>query len=153
MHFCRTPVSFLILILLFLPAAGCKVKTPVIRIESPEAAISPLLIGVASVFMKIVNSGGADDLLVNARAEVQGTITELHDIQDGKMVRVESIAIPSDSTVLLRPARHHIMILKLPADLKEGSEFSLVLIFKRSGEKRLRLPLQSFSPGRERLHK
>lgn len=152
MYLSLIPAPVLVFVLL-LSAAGCKEKTPVIQIESAEATISPMLVGVASIFMKIVNSGGADDTLVAARTEVQGTITELHDIRDGKMVKVESIAIPPDSTVLLRPARHHIMILKLPADMKEGSQFSLVLTFKRSGEKRLPLQLQPFARSRGKLQK
>ncbi len=149
----RRSISIPLLFLLFLTVSACKEKTPLIQIEAPEAAISPMLFGVASVFMRIVNSGGADDELLSARTELEGTITELHDIVDGKMVKVERIPIPADSSVLLRPARHHIMIFKIPAALKEGSDFSLVLTFKRSGEKRLRLPLQKFSPGRRPLQK
>jgi copper(I)-binding protein len=130
-------------------AAGCRERGPAIRIESPEAAISPMLVGVASVFMRIVNTGGGDDVLLGARADVSETITELHDIQDGKMRKVESIPIPADGTVVLRPARFHIMIFKLPKNAREGYAFDLLLKFKKSGEKRVPLRLASFAPGRK----
>lgn len=132
-------------------AAGCKERVPAIRIESPEAAISPMLVGVASVFMQIVNTGGGNDVLLGARADVPGTITELHDVQDGKMMRMESIPIPADSTTVLRPARFHIMIFKLPKNAQEGYAFDLMLKFKESGEKRVSLRLTTFAPGRKAL--
>jgi copper(I)-binding protein len=137
-------------LLVSLSVAGCKAGPPVIEIESPEAAISPMLIGVASVFMKI-NNTGSEDTLTSARADIEGTVTELHDIKDGKMTKIDSIAIPPDSTVVLRPARFHIMIFKLPKTVKEGDHFRLLLNFKKSGEKAVQLQLTKFSPGsRER---
>lgn len=139
--------------LLAFAAGGCKERVPVIRIEAPEAAISPMLVGVASVFMRIVNTGGGDDVLLSARADVPQAITELHDIQDGKMVKVESISIPADSTTVLRPARFHIMIFNLPKNVQEGYSFDLLLKFKKSGEKRVSLQLASFAPGRKGLKK
>jgi copper(I)-binding protein len=124
---------------IFLPA--CESGPPVITIEAPEAKTSPMLIGVASVFMEIRNAGTGGDSLIDASAGIPGTITELHDMEDGKMVKVDAIAIPSDSTVMLRPAAHHIMIFKIPRNFQEGHEFSLTLTFKKSGEKTVRLVL------------
>ena len=56
------------------------------------------------------------------------------------MVKVDSIDVPADSQVVLRAARQHIMIYKMPKDIKEGSHFDLVLTFKRSGEQNRSLP-------------
>lgn len=124
--------------------AGCPSGPPVIVIEAPEAKLSPSLSGVASVFMTINNTGGTDDLLMDARAEVAGAVTELHDIQDGKMVKIASVPVPAGSRVVLRPARHHIMILNLPKEAKEGFAFQLALSFKKSGQKILPLTLQNY---------
>ncbi len=126
---------------------GCKAGTPVLAFESVEANRSPVLVGVASVFMRIENSGGADDSLVSARIDVPGAIAELHDIRDGKMVKVESIEIPARNSVVLRPARQHIMILNLPKDVKDGFRFTVTLSFKKSGEKQLPIELTPFTPG------
>lgn len=124
---------------------GCKTGDPVIAIESPQAALSPMMLGTGSVFMKILNTGTADDILLNAHAEISSSITELHDVQDGKMVKVENIRIPSASAIELRPGSLHIMIFKMPKDVKEGYEFSLVLNFKKSGARTLRLKLTSYA--------
>ena len=126
---------------------GCKAGVPQLRIEAVEANRSPVLLGVASVFMKIENSGGSDDAIVAARADVPGSIAELHDIRDGQMVTVDAIEIPAATTVVLRPARHHIMILNLPKDAKEGFKFTVTLTFKKSGEKKVPLELTPFTPG------
>lgn len=135
-----SPVFFLL--------AGCKASVPAIEIESPEAAVSPMWVGVASVFMKIVNTGGGDDVLVDARTDIPGTVTEMHDIQDGKMVKVESIPVPANGSVVLRPAKFHLMIFKMPKTMKAGSEFNLSMSFKKSGEKVIPLQLTTFAPGR-----
>ncbi len=94
--------------------------------------------------MKINNAGGAGDTLLNASAEIPGTVTELHDIQDGKMVKVGSIAIPAGETVMLRPARHHIMIFKLPDNAGEGYNLTLLLTFQKSGGMKIPLKLKNF---------
>ncbi len=137
--------------MLFLITAGCKERTPSISVDSPEAAISSAFVGVASVFMKISNAGGADDTLFSASAEVPGTITELHDIQEGKMVKVDKVGIPAGETVTLRPARHHIMIFKLPKDAGEGYAFTLLLSFQKSGSIKIPLKLMKFTARRPPL--
>ena len=68
----------------FFLQAGCKEGVPVIAIESPEAAVSPMWVGAASVFMKIMNTGRGDDVLVGARTDIPGTVTEMHDITGWK---------------------------------------------------------------------
>jgi copper(I)-binding protein len=128
---------------MLLSLCGCESGPPVVSIESPEAKISPMLVGVASVFMNIRNAGHGGDHLIDARVDIPGTITELHDLEDGKMIKVDSIAIPADSTVLLRPAGQHIMIFKIPGRIREGAEFRLVLTFKKSGKKTVPLVLEA----------
>ncbi len=128
-------------------AGACKAAVPQLRIESVEANPSPALLGVASVFMKIENSGGADDALISARINVPNAVAELHDIRDGKMVKVDSIDIPAGTSVVLRPARFHVMILNLPKDATTGFKFSITFTFRKSGDKTFPLELTPFQPG------
>jgi len=118
---------------------GACSRVPHIEVEKPEARLSsvPLLGGVCSVFLRIENSGNGDDKLVSARVDIPGTITEVHDVKDGKMTKREEIPIPARSTVELRPGSLHIMVFKLPKDMRIGNEFTLRLVFERSGEKRV----------------
>jgi hypothetical protein len=113
--------------------SGCKQGVPVVTIESADAKLSPMIVGSGSIFMKIVNAGGGDDMLVAARAGIPGAVTELHDVKEGKMTKIENMRIPSKSTVVLMPGSLHIMIFNMPKEVKEGSQFSLALTFKKSG--------------------
>jgi len=88
--------------------------------------------------MKIDNAGNGDDTLLGARADIPGTITELHDVKDGKMVKREKISIPAKSVVELRSGGPHIMVFKIPSDMRdESQEFTVLLAFEKSGEKRV----------------
>ncbi|MCL5024633.1 MAG: copper chaperone PCu(A)C [Nitrospirae bacterium] len=115
---------------------GCS-RFPQIHIENPEARLSSTMVGVCSIFLTIENSGNGGDSLVGARVNIPGTVTELHDVKDGKMVRREKISVPAASVLQLRPGRRHIMVFKIPEDIKESHEFVLALTFEKSGEKQV----------------
>ena len=133
------------LIVSLLGGAACSSGAPQIVIEEPEAKLSPVILGVVSVFMKIVNSGDGDDRLLSARTDIPGTMTELHDEEDGKMKTVTSMDIPANSTRVLRPGGQHIMISKLPRTMQTGSELRIVLTFKRSGERTMLIKLTEYA--------
>ncbi len=114
--------------------AGCS-GTPLIRIDAPEARLSPMLAGVCSVFMTIANRGDGDDALVEARAEVPGAVTQIHAVRDGRMVESKKLVVPAGGALELKPGSLHIMVFNLPKDSGAGFEFTLHLRFQRSGEK------------------
>ncbi len=116
-------------------------RSPQIVIEAPEARMSGVLVGVCSVFMRIVNSGDGGDDLVEARVDIPGTVAEIHDMEDGKMRRRERIHVPARSTAVLRPLSYHIMTFKMPVDMKEGYEFALHLRFEKSGERTVQVKI------------
>jgi copper(I)-binding protein len=77
-------------------------------------------------------------------------VIELHDVKDGRMVRVEKIVIPSGETTDLRPGSHHIMIFNMPRTVREGSELTLTLRFERSGEKQVPVRFEKERDARSR---
>jgi copper(I)-binding protein len=126
-----------VLVLTFIPAgSGCRSGEPSLGIESSQALLSPMIIGSGSVFLNIVNSGNGPDKLTGARVDLPGTLTELHDMHDDKMVRTDYIPVPP-GTLRLRPAGPHIMIFRLPKDKREGSVIPLILFFEHSGQKKV----------------
>jgi copper(I)-binding protein len=133
------------LCLFILSGTGCDKGTPALAIEEPQALLSPMMLGVGSVFMTIVNNGNGDDALVAARTDMPGTITELHDVKDGKMANVEKIPIRRNSTVTLRPGNFHIMIFKMPKDVKAGDRMNLTLSFALSGDRTIPLELRKYA--------
>ncbi|RJQ23232.1 MAG: copper chaperone PCu(A)C [Nitrospiraceae bacterium] len=120
---------------------GTSPAVPLIRIEAQEAILSSVIIGSGSVFLKIVNEGEGDDNLTGAEVNIGGTLTELHNVKNGKMVRAEKIHVPAKTTVELKPGGLHIMMFRIPEDMKEGNEFILYLKFERSGKKEVKVRL------------
>jgi len=139
----RTIRAFLVVSLL--GGAACSSGAPQLQIEEPEAKLSPVMLGVVSVFMKIVNSGNGDDRLLSARTDFPGAMVELHDEKDGKMTTLASMDIPANSTLVLRPAGKHIMLFRLPRTMQAGSELRVILIFKRSGERTAIMKLTNYA--------
>jgi copper(I)-binding protein len=119
-----------------LPAVGgCSAGSPSIEIKGQEAVLSPAIKGVCSVYMSIENSGDGDDILLTSRADIPWTMTQLHDVRDGKMVRREKIPVPARGVLKMKPGSLHIMVINLPKGTGVGYEFTLRLVFKKSGEK------------------
>ncbi len=125
-------------------------RTPLISVQDQQAMVSPALLGVGSVFLKIDNAGRASDVLLGARVSIPGTVVEIHDVRDGKMVRIEKLSIPSRGTVELKPNGLHIMIFKMPRSMKPGQQFTLFLTFEKSGEKQA--PVIFSEPGARHAH-
>jgi copper(I)-binding protein len=114
--------------------AGCS-GVPRIEIDGPEARLSPALVGVCSVSMKIANKGNGTDRLIRASVDVPGAVAEIHEIRNGKMVRSDGIRIPAGGSLVLGPGGPHIMVLNLPGDAGVGRELTLRLVFEWSGER------------------
>ena len=148
-HVRRTFVPALFLALLAhgsLSIAGA----PEITVTEQKAVLSQMIVGAGAAFMKIVNAGSGDDILASARTDMPGTIVELHYFEDGKMTQRKNFPIPAKSTVLLRPGDLHIMFFKLPKSVKEGSPFTLTLVFEKSGE--MTIPLRFTTPSFSSSH-
>lgn len=148
-HVRRTFVPALFLALLAhgsLSIAGA----PEITVTEQKAVLSPMIVGAGAAFMKIVNAGSGDDILASARTDMPGAIVELHYFEDGKMTQRKNFPIPAKSTVVLRPGDLHIMFFKLPKSVKEGTSFSLTLVFEKSGE--MNIPLHFTTPSHPSSH-
>jgi periplasmic copper chaperone A len=127
-----------VLAVLVIVDAGCTSSPPQITIEDQYAELSPLFIGSGSIYMMIRNSGGRDKL-VGVAASLPGTVIELHDVRDNRMVRIEEVPIPARDIFAFQPGSLHIMIFNMPKTIQKGSELSLTLRFQRSGERTVRV--------------
>lgn len=132
----RRVVPFLFLLALSAGAEGCAGGEPRIEIAGQEARLSSMFGGACAIFMDIRNPGTGGDVLLDARVDVPGAITELHEVKDGRMVRREKVAVPANGSVALKPGGLHIMVFNLPRGVGAGAELTLHLRFERSGEKR-----------------
>ncbi len=106
-------------------------------IGDPWARATPPVAPVGAGYLALHNTGGDDERLLSAGAEVAESV-ELHThiMEDNvmRMREVESIEIPAGDRVLLEPGGLHIMFIGLKAPLVAGETFPLTLIFEKAGE-------------------
>jgi len=94
------------------------------------------------VYLTIRNEGGKDTL-TSARIDIPGASAGIHEMRGGMMIITNALKIPAKNTVELSPMGSHIMINNMPIAVKDGSRFTLTLVFARSGE--IQVPVQ-FTP-------
>ena len=103
----------------------------------------------AGAFMKIENSGSADQL-VSASSPAAGEV-QLHQMsREGnvmKMGQVKDIAVPANGSVDLKPGGYHIMLMNIKAPLKAGETVPVKLKFAKAGEVEVKLPVNAVGSG------
>ena len=130
-------------------------KLGAINIAHPYARATSSGQSMGGGFLKLENSGGADDTLLSAGAEVAKAV-ELHLMSmEGDVMRmrqVEGIALPAGKTVELKPGGLHIMLMGLKAPLKAGDSFPLKLKFEKAGEVTVNMTVEAAAAGAGGMH-
>jgi copper(I)-binding protein len=134
------PVMAVLMAVLF---TGCKGSQPRLAIENVHAEYSPAMRDEAAVYLTIRNEGGKDTL-TGARIDIPGALAGIHEMRGGMMIITNALKIPAKSTIELGPMGSHIMLNNMPGAVKEGSRFTLTLVFARSGE--IRVPVEFVKP-------
>jgi len=126
-------ITHLILTALFvITLFSCSQGKPEIAVNEVKLMPSPVMIGSASSFMTVANSGTGDDTLTGCSLKGYASVKcRLHDVIDGKMKHIEKIDIPSGSSVQLKMGGRHLMFSGLPEDI--GNEVTILLNFRQSG--------------------
>ncbi|MEN3034418.1 MAG: copper chaperone PCu(A)C [Aquificaceae bacterium] len=104
-----------------------------------------------AAYMLIENKSSQPDKLLQASSPVAGT-TELHETVDGKMRKIQSIEVPANSKVELKPGGLHVMLIDLKNPIKEGDKVDLTLKFEKAGEVKLQLPVKKGGGGAHHSH-
>lgn len=96
----------------------------------------------AAVYVAINNKGSADDRLVGAFTD-RAALTMVHQTEmvDGvaTMRMAGEINVPAGERIEMVPGGTHIMLQGLRAPLKTGDSFNLVLKFRKSGDRRVKV--------------
>ena len=91
---------------------------------------------MTGAFMEIKNKGAADKL-VSASSDA-AKVTELHasDTSNGVMTmrKVDTMDIPADSELKLKPGGYHVMLIGLTRPLVAGEKLPIKLKFEKAGE-------------------
>ena len=124
-------------------------KVGAIKIENAYVRATAPGQPAAGAFMKIDNSGAADQL-VSASSPAAGEV-QLHQMSmEGnvmKMGQVKDITVPANGTVDLKPGGYHIMLMNIKAPLKAGETVPVKLKFAKAGEVEVKLPVNAVGSG------
>ena len=124
-------------------------KVGAIKIENAYVRATAPGQPAAGAFMKIENSGSADQL-VSASSPAAGEV-QLHQMSmEGnvmKMGQVKDIAVPANGSVDLKPGGYHIMLMNIKAPLKAGDTVPVKLKFAKAGEVEVKLPVNAVGSG------
>lgn len=92
---------------------------------------------ITAAYMNIENNGSAEDTLKSASSKVSKSAeihkTSVDDKGVAKMEMVESVQVPSGSTVKLEPGGMHIMLIGLEEPIKSGDKVEVELVFENEG--------------------
>lgn len=143
----KTLAAMLALALGALPAARAQiaVEAPWVRATVPQQQTT-------GAFMQL--RAAQDRRLVAASSPLTPTV-ELHEMSlQGDVMRMREIPfleLPAGRTVELRPGSHHLMLLNLKAQVKEGQSVPLTLVFEgRDGQResvQVQAPVRALSHG------
>lgn len=124
-----------------------------IMVMEPAARAS---IPNGAVFMKLINEGTQDDVLLSAESEVAEAV-ELHESKMDEnevmqMSPVPNIPVPAGETVTLEPGGLHVMLMGLKEELAAGDKFSLTLNFEEAGSQTIEVEVSDSLMGQQMKH-
>jgi copper(I)-binding protein len=105
------------------------------RLETRDVWVAEPLPGrdMSAAYLIIANEGDTDEVLVSVASDIAENI-ELHKMEhhDGmmRMMRVDSVDVPSNGEVELKPGGLHIMLIGLTRQIKAGDTVELTLHFE-----------------------
>lgn len=102
-----------------------------------------------AVYFNVRNLGDKPDRLVGvqtSRAEIAEMHTHVHTGEMMRMERIDSVEVPAGGDVAFKPGGNHVMLFKPNTPLAAGETFPLTLIFERSGEMTVDVPIQDGPP-------
>ena len=97
-------------------------------------------------YLKIHNTGTADDQLIGARSDAAQMVEVHRSSMDNGVMRMSPagpVPVPAGGDVALEPGGLHIMLMDLPGDLAEGSKIDVTLVFEAAGDVPVQVPVRS----------
>ncbi len=93
----KRPIFTYMIVMLSLIIMSCDAGgKPDIAVKDARFVPSKMMIGVTSVFMLIENNGNGRDTLTGCSVkELASARCEIHDVQDGKMIKIKKVKIPA----------------------------------------------------------
>ena len=119
---------FVLLLLFFPPEDKIKIKDAWMRPSSEKMA--------SALYFTIQNTGETADTLVKVDSDIAERV-EIHETySEGELMgmrKVDMIIVEGKSSFELKPGAHHVMLMKLKRNIKDGDQAEFVLHFKQTG--------------------
>lgn len=135
----------LLIIATCLLAAMAHAEIPGLKVGNAWIAEAPPVSKVMAGYMRISNSGAQSIVIQKAMSERYSSI-ELHETlnEDGmaSMVRYETIEIPANSHIELKPGGKHLMLFNPVKRLLEGDTVELTFITDKGQQETLSIPVR-----------
>ncbi len=115
------------------PTATPSASIGQLKIMAPAGRVT---LDKGAAYMTIMNTGGTDDALVAAAADIAGKVDLHQTITEGNTTRMEpvpQIDVPAGGEAVLKRGGLHIMMMDVKQGLKVGDTFDLTLTFKNAG--------------------
>lgn len=97
-----------------------------VKATDPDVAPGEAMTGVFGV---IANTGDKDLVITSVESDVAG-ITELHEVVDGTMRKIQGdVTVPAGGELLLEPGADHIMLMDITKPLSPGDDVTVTLTF------------------------
>lgn len=121
-------------------------QKPTVTVEQAWARATPGRSTEGVVYLRLVNRGPANDLLIGASTPVaaQASVHETK-MENGLMMMrpLPSLPLPPGRAVELAPSGNHIMLTGLTRDLRRGDTFPLTLRFANSSAVQVSVHVES----------
>jgi copper(I)-binding protein len=136
----------LVLLLFFMPASTPSAQDSSSRITVSQAwaRATPPSAKNGAVFLTITAPPSLSDKLVAARSSAAELVQLHRHVMDNgiaRMQRAASIEIPQGKAIRLDAHGPHVMLVGLKSPLKEGERIPLTLVFEKSGDVPIDVPV------------
>lgn len=125
-------ILIVILFILFPPEDKIKIKDAWMRPSAEKMT--------TALYFTIENTGEKADTLYKVDCDFAGRV-ELHETYtEGEMTgmrKVNFIVVNAKSSFELKPGSHHIMVMKLEKDIKDGDKGEFILHFSQAGKMKI----------------
>lgn len=125
---------------------SCSADEPQLQIKEARVLINPVAGRPAGGYFIIENKGGADELLAVESPQAGRIEIHTHAQEDGvmRMMRLDSLAIPSHESVQFERGGLHLMVFEIEPGLEPGGEITLRFEFGTSGMIEAQARLEGF---------
>ena len=126
-----------------------------IMVHDAYARATPPSAVNSAVFTTLINHSDKERSIVAATTPAAGKVELHYVIMDGdvmKMRQVQTIAIPANGQVELKPGSLHIMLFDLKDGLKEGDQISMTLAFANGETQTFDAPVKKVMSGMKKMN-